>query len=354
MRRTALFILVAAGIAAAQTPYPFSKVVTKLAWDSDAVRLTDGSGDNWPMVEGEDGALYTTYGDGEGFGKRAPRLTIGFAKMTGEFPNYAGVDIPSNIDAPMGGGPTGIKSSGLVLVDGTMYLFVRNISIARDFTNSRMAWSKDYMKTWTWADWHFSETFGCPEFVQFGKNYQGARDNYVYIASQDNDNPYHYWPDIVLARVPRAAVGDRAKWEFFAGRDPGGRPVWSPDLYKRKPVFTDPKGAQRIAITYNAALKRYFLTTSHKVDANAQDVTHTGALGVFEAPEPWGPWSTVYYDDYWSGKDRTYHHKFPTKWMSSDGRTMWLLYSGLGAGNYAFCLKKATLELAPGAGRPAR
>jgi hypothetical protein len=33
--------------------------------------------------------------------------------------------------------------------------------------------------------------------------------------------------------------------------------------------------------------------------------------------------------------------------MSADGKTMWLLYSGLGAGNYAFCMKKATLELAP-------
>ena len=30
------------------------------------------------------------------------------------------------------------------------------------------------------------------------------------------------------------------------------------------------------------------------------------------------------------GKDcRTYHHKFPTKWMSTDGKEMWLLYSGL-------------------------
>jgi hypothetical protein len=217
----------------------------------------------------------------------------------------------------------------------------------RSFTNSKLAWSKDYMKTWTWADWHFADTFGCPEFVQFGKNYQGARDNYVYIVSQDNDNPYHYWPNIVMARAPKHEVENRAKWEFFAGLDKAGKPVWTADLYRRKPIFTDPKGVQRISITYNAALRRYILATSHKVDPNSQDVTHTGALGVFESPEPWGPWSVVYYDDYWSGKDRTYHHKFPTPWMSADGKTMWLLYSGLGAGNYAFCMKKATLELAP-------
>jgi len=51
------------------------------------------------------------------------------------------------------------------------------------------------------------------------------------------------------------------------------------------------------------------------------------------SPEPWGPWSTIYYDDHWSvqnGKDcRTYHHRFPGKWISADGKTMWLLYSGL-------------------------
>ena len=65
----------AAGTVLAQAPYPPGKTVTKLTWDSNPVRISDGSGDNWPVVEGEDGALYTTYGDGEGFGKRNPRLS---------------------------------------------------------------------------------------------------------------------------------------------------------------------------------------------------------------------------------------------------------------------------------------
>jgi hypothetical protein len=100
----------------------------------------------------------------------------------------------------------------------------------------------------------------------------------------------------------------------------------------------------RISLTYNAALKRYFLTASHRVGEGP----HNASLGVFDAPEPWGPWTTVYYDDHWSGNDRTYHHKFPTKWMSADGKTMWLLYSGLGGNNYGFILKRATLQLAHG------
>jgi hypothetical protein len=349
-----LWILGLAALApAAGPPYPPSKVITRLTWGEHPIRIAEGAGDNWPIVEGEDGALYTAYGDGRGFGNRVPPLSLGFAKMAGEFPHYQGLDIPSNLDAPMGGGPKGIKASGLLLVDGTMYLFVRNLVFAGDFTNSRLAWSRDSMKTWTWADWHFPDTFGCPEFVQFGRDYRGARDRYVYVVSQDNDNPYRYSPDVVLARVPKGRVADRGQWEFFAGMDPAGQPLWTAEIHARKPAFTDPKGVQRIAITYHRALKRYLLTTSHKLDPKAE-VTHTGALGVFDAPEPWGPWTTVYYDDYWSGKDRTYHHKFPTKWMSADGQTLWLLYSGLGAGNYAFCMKKATLQIGPAAPRRGR
>ena len=203
------------------------------------------------------------------------------------------------------------------MVDGTLYMFVRNYKPpgSEDFTNARLAWSRDRGVHWQWADWHFADTFGCPEFVQFGKNYQGARDNYVYVASQANDSAYGFAPEIVMARVPKDRVADREAYEFFAGRDESGRPKWSADIGQRAPIFHDPHGTQRIAITYNAALKRYILTTSHLPPG--VEATHTAALGVFDAPEPWGPWTTVYYDDHWSvvdGKDcRTYHHKFPAQ-----------------------------------------
>ena len=174
-----------------------------------------------------------------------------------------------------------------------------------------------------------------------------ARDNYVYIVSQANDSAYGFSPDIVMARVPKERVADRNAYEFFAGLDGSGRPRWSADIGQRGPIFHDPHGTQRIAITYNAPLKRYILTTSHLPPG--VEATHTAALGVFDAPEPWGPWTTVFYEDHWSvvnGKDcRTYHHKFPPKWMSPDGKEMWLLYSGLDGGLYAFCLKKARLEV---------
>lgn len=325
--------------------YPKSQLITRIIWDKDLVKL-EADGDNWPITWVDDELQITAYGDGKGFDSQNPDLSLGFAKIFGEPPHHRGENFISDADTPEGGGPSGIKASGLLMVDDILYMFVRNYKPPNsdDFTNSRLAWSTNYGVNWTWAEWYFSDTFGCPEFVQFGKNYQGARDNYVYIVSQANDSAYDYSPDIVMSRIHKDRVSDISCYEFFAGLDSNSSPIWSSDITELEPIFVDPKGTQRISMTYNTALKRYILTTSHRpTDSNA---THTGALGVFDAPEPWGPWTTVYYDENWSDNYRTYHHKFPTKWMSKDGRTMWLLFSGLDGGYYNFCLRKVTLEVA--------
>jgi len=331
---------------ASGVPYPNSRIITKLTWDPNVVKLRDGAGDNWPITWVEDDLQITAFGDGDGFDKQNPDLSLGFCRIAGDPPNHFGEDFKSDADTPEGSGSKGIKASGLLMVDNVLYMFVRNYKTdgSKDFTNSRLAWSTNRGVNWTWADWHFSQTFGCPEFVQFGKNYHGARDNYVYIVSQANDDAYAYSPDIVMARVDKSKVKDRDSYEFFAGIGTDGKPIWSNDIGKRKPIFTDPNGTQRIAMTYNSALRRYILTTSHLPPG--KKATHTAALGIFDAPEPWGPWSTVYYNHDWSKGARTYHHKFPTKWMSSDGKTMWLLFSGLDGGYYSFCVRKATLEIA--------
>ncbi len=324
-------------LAAADAPYPASR--WHIAWDADAVRITGGRpGDNWPITWGDDDIQYTAYGDGRGFSERAP-LSLGFAKITGDPGNLHAEDLLSDADTPKGGGKQGIKTSGLLMVNGVLYMFVRNYMVDSDYRHARLAWSRDHGPHWTWAEWYFSGTFGCPEFVQFGRNYHGARDGYVYVVSQANDSAYEFSPDIVLARVPKDRVAERGAYEFFAGAG-----AWSRDLAARKPIFTDPRGTQRVAITYNAGLRRYFLTTSHRV---AGFDPHSPALGVFDAPEPWGPWTTVDYDDHWSGKNRTYHHKFPTRWMSADGKTMWLLFSGLDGADYTFCLRRAALSNKP-------
>ncbi|MBN1422170.1 MAG: DUF4185 domain-containing protein [Planctomycetes bacterium] len=319
-------------------------MIRKLAWDPEVLKLPRRPGDNWPITWVADDLQIAAYGDGDGFSRRTPELSLGFARIHGDPPHHRAEDFASDADTPKGGGNSAIKASGLLMVEGTLYMFVRNYRPpgSDDYTHSRLAWSKDRGVRWTWADWYFADTFGCPDFVQFGKDYEGARDGFVYIVSQANDDAYAFSPDIVLARVPKDGVPDRRRYAFFAGLDRSGEPLWSPDIEKRRPIFTDPNGTQRISMTYNAGLKRYILTASH-LPPGAKG-THSPAFGVFDAPEPWGPWTTAYYAHDWSAPVRTIHHKFPTKWMSPDGRTMWLLYSGEGSFD-TFCLKRATLDV---------
>lgn len=47
-----------------------------------------------------------------------------------------------------------------------------------------------------------------------------------------------------------------------------------------------------MSVSYNAGLKRYLLITEHTE-------THRGNMGIFDAPHPWGPWTTVCYQEKW-------------------------------------------------------
>jgi hypothetical protein len=76
------------------------------------------------------------------------------------------------------------------------------------------------MKTFAWAEWTFPE-FGHASFINFGQDYAGARDDYVYIASHDNPSAYEQADRFILARVPKARIRERDGYEFFAGLDAG-------------------------------------------------------------------------------------------------------------------------------------
>ena len=52
-------------------------------------------------------------------------------------------------------------------------------------------------------------------------------------------------------------------------------------------------------------------------------------LIIFEAPEPWGPFALVYFEEYWEGKSfNPYCPRVPLKWMSDDGISGWMQFSG--------------------------
>jgi hypothetical protein len=300
-------------------PYPPSPVIQGVTWapKEAIVRRARGS-DNWPLTWGRDRALYGAYGDGWGFQPHVrEKLSLGVARIEGRPPNIQGANLRAPSIERKGHGPAGEKASGLLMVDGVLYMWVRNAD------NAQVAWSADDGQSWTWADWRFTTSFGAPTFLNFGRDYAGARDGYVYIYSHDADTAYEPADRMVLARVPKDQIRNRSEYEFFRRLDTHGRPIWTEDMAQRGAVFEHPGKCFRSGISYNAALGRYLWVQP----LPGGDIRFEGGFGIYDAPEPWGPWTTVYFTDAWDvGPGETM--SLPPKWMSADGTEAYLVFSG--------------------------
>jgi CubicO group peptidase (beta-lactamase class C family) len=324
---------------AERAPYPPSPVIQKLEFGPDVRRAAIDS-DNWPITWGDDDAQYTSYGDGWGFDPRVERkLGMGFARILGPPDGFRGVNLRSGGER-LGDGAKSPKASGIVMVDGALYLWVRNVG------NAQLLWSRDRGRTWQ-SGFRLETGFGSPTFLNFGRNYGGARDDFVYTYSQDGPSAYESDNQIALARVPKGRIRDRAAWEFFEKLDANGRPVWSSDIARRGAVFRYTANCRRSDVVYNAGIRRYLMALSYNAG---------GDWGLFDAPEPWGPWTTVFHNDASSsgavnawGIPGTHGYRLPAKWISGDGLTMTLVFSGVrlkDATYDAFCTRAIRLQLA--------
>ena len=328
----------------AQSPYPQSPVITSITWApaSTIGRRASGS-DNWPLTWGDDDNLYTAYGDGWGFNPRLPfKLSLGFAKVVGPATNFHGVNIRSSTGEQKWDGRWGKKGSGMLMGNGVLYMWVRNANNHRE--QCQLAWSTDHAKTWTWSAWKFKE-FGYCAFLNFGKNYAGARDGYVYMYTPNTPSAYTETDEVVLTRVPKTQVKDRVAYEFFKKRDSKGNPVWTSEISQRGSVFAFPGGCNRMDVTYNAPLGRYLMSMRSRAKNGGRN-----QFSIYDAPEPWGPWTTVFYTESWEGRvisrgnggwGESQH--IPSKWISADGKTFYIVF----AGNDSFSVRKATISVSP-------
>jgi hypothetical protein len=99
------------------------------------------------------------------------------------------------------------------------------------------------------------------------------------------------------------------------------------------------------SVKYHVGLNRCLLVqavpTAIARDASGSvDTRFAGGLAVFDAPDPWGPWTTARYAEHWDVAPGD-SAGFPTKWSSADGRTLHLVFSG-GDG---FCVRRAEVLL---------
>ena len=308
--------------------YSSSRAVIKditFASQSSIVVKAEGS-DNWPITWADDDNLCTAFGDGWGFEpKIKEKLSLGFAKVIGEPTNIFGVNIRSQNGEHTGDGKSGKKASGMLMVDGVLYMWVRNAN--NNGEQSQLAWSTDYGQTWIWADWMFEE-FGYCCFLNFGRNYAGSRDNYIYIYSPDTPNAYNETDEVVLARVLKNQIKNKNVYEFFKGLDVDGNPEWTKNIIQRGAVFTLQGGCNRLDVIYNAPLRRYLMTMRSRAIVGGMN-----QFSIYEAPEPWGPWIQVYYTEPtsttngWPGEAQ----HFPTKWISNNGKTLYMVCSAFDA-----------------------
>ena len=227
----------------------------------------------------------------------------------------------------------GGKSYGIISIKSVLYMWVSPGSGSENYTSAKLFRSENYGKNWKPASWEFKKNDGLilPTFLQFGKDYSDARDRYVYIYAnqlkQSKDLSVQKPGEIILMRVPKDKLMEREKYEFFAGQDNAKEPKWKMDFSARKPVFLDAENGVgwNTSVSYNVGLKRYFLITEHKE-------TMKGNIGIFEAPEPWGPWSTVLYENQFGKgeiQQKTFFYNFSNKWLSKDGKEFVLIFTGI-------------------------
>ena len=207
-------------------------------------------------------------------------------------------------------------------------------------------YSTDYGRTWeacphTPAKPLFGETgingypvkIGSPHFVDFGKNMQYSPDGKAYLVAHGadkNDNPYRFYnsswitgDQIYLLRVVPSIenINDASKYEFYAGKDGQGNSVWTDDFKKIKPLLEWDNNMGCVTITYNAPLKKYIMCVTDGGITCAKMNTY-----FLESDKLDGEWKLITYLK--SFGEQGYFVNFPSKFISKDGKTAWMLYSG--------------------------
>jgi hypothetical protein len=334
-------------------PYPQSKIISGIQIDWTTHQRHALGSDNFQLTWADDDHQYGIWGDGDGFaGPNAKyRVSFGVARIEGEYDNYKGYDRYGHKESSEHEAVIKGKSWGIICLKGNLYAWVHPDkpgawgNWADHHSEARLHVSKDKGASWQPADWAFksSDDLIGGNILQFGKNYAGAVDKYVYhylvqpnIVSDSTGKATELQvPGIIyLLRVPVNKIMKRQAYEFFSGLQ-GLKPLWTKNVSDKKPVFFDENGTGTpVGISYNKGLNRYMLTTEHIKP-------HSGLPGVFESPNPWGPWSTVTYltDSNWFGHDNPvvvpancFFWCFPTKWMSGDGRAATMVFTGGGRG----------------------
>lgn len=231
--------------------------------------------------------------------------------------------------------------------------------------------SRDYGNTWqecphTPADPIFRESskrggkvkIGAPHFVDFGKNLQYSPDGMAYMighgaSRSEAEVAWIRGDQAYLARVIPSleTMNTASAWEFFGGHDSRGNPIWTHDFSQIKPLMEWNGRVGHATMTYNPPLQKFLLCIT-----DGGTTISTFNTFILESDHITGPWKLVVFMEKFG--QQGYFVNIPSKFISTDGKTIWLCYSAnftnhyLGTSweadppgsRYAMCLQEIVLD----------
>jgi len=364
------------GSSSRRPPYPDSDLIEHLAWVAPAAKYPGTHTDMHWQAWADDGALYCVDDDGENFGGRWNFAHL--LRVTGTPPDHHVEEIGLFPELKRHSVDRFRYVDGALAVDSRLYVAAYDYVFIDPRATDGEAWviddngkptpagdtswfvdamsehggvaslmySDDYGQTWQNAPekdtpYFLGRKFAGLAFVGFGPGYTGVPEefgDYVYAIS--NDGNWEGGDSVFLARVPRNRVLERDAWTFWAapglGIDPA-EPTWSPDEDAATPIYRDEGYVGHPTMTWNPGLGRFLLalgsdSTPHNWSVDPEVARSTWhrrrELKILEAPTPWGPWSIVHFDDNWEGEHVAYLPQIPPNWLSGDGLSGTLLFSG--------------------------
>ncbi len=329
-------------------------------------------GDTWSTCEGPDGQLFTVADDTRGFGDVCSS-NLAISVLTGPPDQLAGTTVnPMTQYGQMcATGPDrgNWKGCGITAVDGSLYMAASRHHYMRGPFWQQEAWdasivrSDDHGETWTdtpeiGGSMFPGQAFATPFFIDYGAHVQAAphgADRYVYATSSMG-----HWNNghaMTLGRVARDRIHrlDPADWQFAQGYavDPApnladipvGEPVWGPRHDTSLPTFQAPGRTGMSGPTWVPALGLYILPQWHfpHLDRPSPQRWQHSRWQLFSAPAPWGPWTQFFEHDF--APQGFYNPTIPSRFISDDGRTLWLLTCGDFATHAHYALHAAPLTL---------
>ena len=316
---------------------PRSTYIAGIEWVGERLPYPDPAikGDTFPMTWAEDGEIYASAGDPL-WGETEDGLDV--EKFSGGPADYTITKL-DHMNDYRGWGGNGPKPCGMICVEGILYLAFQNMLrlqqppfslVSQHGSDAQIVYSTTKGASWAPALGNIpapmfpGHKFGGPSFINFGQNNAHARDAFVYAVSSDQwDNG----SNLRLSRVPADSIMRRDAWEWVCAFTPSGEPAWSHDLDESIPTLSLHRWLGLPEMVYLTGIERYLLFT-WRLHGDFSPYEGTDLL-VFEAPEPWGPFSLVHFEEYWEGKAfNPYSPRLPLKWLDADGKGGWLQFSG--------------------------